>query len=102
MAKSDFTFPSLDPHSLPGPESIHRWELSNGITLLARENFSSPSVVVSGLLPAGSLLDDVKLAGTAHLTAMGLLRGTETKTAQEIFEAVESIGARARGRSLKL
>ncbi len=94
MAEISFAFPSLDPQSLPGPESIERWELANGITVLARENFLSPSVVISGYLSVGSLLDDEKTAGLAHLTAQGLSRGTQQRTAQEIFEAVESIGAR--------
>ena len=39
--------PRLDIKTLPGPETILRRELGNGITFLARENFSSPSVVVS-------------------------------------------------------
>jgi zinc protease len=94
VPKAGFSFPKLDPQSLPGPENIGRWRLANGITVLARENFVSPSVVISGILPVGSLLDDVKSAGCAHLTAQGLMRGTKQKTAQEIFEAVESIGAR--------
>jgi zinc protease len=87
-------FPALDIQALPGPENIERWELANGITLLARENFTSPSVVISGYLPVGSLFDEQTTAGLAHLTAQGLMRGTTEKTAQQIFESVESIGAR--------
>jgi zinc protease len=94
VAKATVSFPSLDQQALPGPESIKRWELENGITLLARENFASPSVVISGYLPIGSLYDDDKNVGCAHLTAQSLMRGTATKSAQDIFEAVESIGAR--------
>jgi zinc protease len=94
MAKATFAFPTLDHQSLPGPESIKRWELGNGITLLARENFASPSVVISGYLPIGSILDDEKISGCAHLTAQGLMRGSGQRSAQDIFESVESIGAR--------
>lgn len=94
MPKATFSFPSLDQHALPGPENISRWELENGMTLLARENFASPSVVISGYLPIGSLQDDEKFTGCAHLTAQSLMRGTAEKSAQDIFEAVESIGAR--------
>ena len=36
--------------SIPGPNDITRHELPNGITVLARENHSSPSVVMSGYL----------------------------------------------------
>ncbi len=37
-----------DIKSLPGPDDIGRSELPNGITLLSRSNFNSPSVVLSG------------------------------------------------------
>jgi zinc protease len=94
VAKVAFALPTLDRQALPGPESIRRWELENGITLLARENFASPSVVISGFLPIGSLLDNEQHAGCAHLAAQGLIRGTAHRSAQAIFEAVESIGAR--------
>lgn len=94
MAKAAFTFPQLDTQTLPGPQSIQRWELSNGITLLARENFVSPSVVISGFLPIGSIIDKEDQAGCAHLTALGLMRGTAERSSQEIFESIESIGAR--------
>jgi zinc protease len=94
MTKATFTLPKLDTQTLPGPESIKRWELSNEITLLARENFTSPSVVISGYLPIGSLLEDAAQAGTAHMVAQGLTRGTEQRSSQAIFESIESIGAR--------
>ena len=94
MANAAFTPPRLDTQALPGPQSIHRWELTNGITLLARENFISPSVVISGFLPIGSLRDQEHQAGCAHLTALGLTRGTAQRSSQEIFESIESIGAR--------
>ena len=44
-------------HSLPGSDDIHRELLSNGIVVLSRANFNSPSVVVSGYLQAGALFD---------------------------------------------
>ena len=94
MAKQIYELPKLDPQTLPGPESIKRWEMDNGITLLARENFASPSVVISGYLPIGSLLDEDQRAGSALLTAQGLMRGTSERSAQAMFEAIESIGAR--------
>jgi hypothetical protein len=33
--------PKLDIRSLPGPATIERRVLANGLTILARENFSS-------------------------------------------------------------
>lgn len=93
MAKPIFSLPQLDVRTLPGPETVTRRELSNGLVILARENFSSPSVVVSGYLRVGSLGETRQLAGLAHLTASALMRGTKTRSFREIFETIESIGA---------
>jgi len=79
--------------SLPGSDDIHRAELSNGITLLNRENFHSPSVVISGYLPAGSLFDQEEKLGIADFTASGLMRGSERRDHQQIYDALESCGA---------
>jgi zinc protease len=94
MAEERFSLPNLDLSALPGPETIHRRVLSNGITLLVRENFASPSVVLSGFLPVGSLAETEETAGLAYLTALALMRGTRQHTFSEIFESLESIGAR--------
>lgn len=86
--------PKLNLDSLPGPDSILRRELENGIVVLVRENLTSPSVVISGYLPCGSLLDRPDQAGLAALTASALMRGTEQRGFSELYEAIESIGAR--------
>ena len=80
-------------HSLPGPDDITRELLPNGITVLARTNFNSPSVVIGGYLPCGSLFDPDEKLGLADFTASSLLRGSEKRNFQEIFEALESTGA---------
>lgn len=94
MAELDFSLPKLDIRSLPGPDSVLRRELSNGIVILAKENFSSPSVVISGYLVAGSLGETRQDAGLAHLTSQALMRGTKERSFNQIFESIESIGAR--------
>lgn len=82
-----------DNRSLPGPEDINRKVLPNGITLLSRSNFNSPSVVISGYIAAGSYLDPLDKLGLAHFTASALTRGTKTQTFQKIFDKLESAGA---------
>jgi zinc protease len=84
----------LDLRSLPGPETILRQVFPNGIVFLGRENFSSPSVVLSGYLWVGSLQERAEQAGLAALTAAGLMRGTEDRGFEAIYESIESIGAR--------
>ncbi|MFQ5943545.1 MAG: M16 family metallopeptidase [Anaerolineales bacterium] len=86
--------PRLDVKTLPGPETVVRRELDNGITFLARENFSSPSMVISGYLRAGSLQEDAQMAGLASMTAASLMRGTRKRRFGQIYESIESIGAR--------
>jgi zinc protease len=85
--------PRLDPRTLPGPDSIRRWHLGNGIVLLVRENHASPSVVLTGYLAAGGLDETEANAGLASLTAGCLMRGTQRQSFQKIYESVESIGA---------
>ena len=69
--------PRLDIKSLPGPETVVRRALDNGITFLARENFSSPSVIISGYLPVGALMEEADMAGLASMTAASMMRGTK-------------------------
>ena len=84
---------SVNQHSLPGPDDITRVVLPNGITILARTNFNSPSVVIGGYLPCGSLFDLDEKLGLADFTASGLLRGSEKRDFQNIFDDLESAGA---------
>ena len=79
--------------SVPGPHDIHRKVLDNGITLLVRSNFNSASVVMTGILGAGSLFDTINKLGLAHFTSMALMRGTQNADFQTIFERLESAGA---------
>ena len=80
-------------HALPGTDDITRVELSNGIIVLARENFTSPSVVMDGLVWGGSLLEPDDKVGLANFHGDMLMRGTKHHTFEQIFEEIESIGA---------
>ncbi len=93
MSANSGGMPQLDIRALPGPETITRRELPNGMVLLARENFASPSVVVAGNLMAGSLFEARDKAGRADLTASALMRGTHSRNFDEIYQTIESIGA---------
>lgn len=85
---------SLRSHSsLPGPEDIHREVLPNGITVLTRSNFNSPSVSFSGYIHAGSLLDPEKKLGLADFTASALMRGTAHYSFDALYNELESVGA---------
>ena len=79
--------------SLPGSDDITREELDNGIIVLTRPNFNSPSVVVSGYLTAGGLFDPDEKLGLSDFTAAALMRGTAKRDFQGIYDALESAGA---------
>jgi zinc protease len=79
--------------SLPGPQDVLRRTLPNGITVLARENWSAPSIVVDGYLLAGNLDEPEHLAGLASFTSGMLSRGTRRRSFDEISDLVESVGA---------
>lgn len=77
----------------PGPETIQRVVLPNGLTILAYENFASESIVIEGLVRAGAQGESADHAGLASFTAALLDRGTTRRSFAEIYEALESVGA---------
>jgi zinc protease len=79
--------------SYPSPETIGRVELANGITVLCYETHGSPSVVISGYLWAGAILESRAKVGRAYLTAAMLMHGTEARSFGQINDALESVGA---------
>ena len=83
----------MNNKAYPGADDITRVELKNGITVLCRSNFNSPSIVLRGNLPAGSLFDTEEKLGLADFTASMLMRGTEKNDFQSIYDALESVGA---------
>jgi zinc protease len=79
--------------SLPSPEDIHRAMLSNGITVLARSSFNSPSISMGGYVPAGSIFESDEKLGLADFVSSSLMRGTQTRTFDAIYNELESVGA---------
>jgi len=79
--------------SLPGPEDIYRVVLPNGITVLARSSFNSPSISIGGHLPAGAIFESDAKLGLADFVSSSLMRGTQTRTFDAIYNELESVGA---------
>jgi len=80
-------------HAFPGPDSVYRTRLANGITLLVRENHAAPVVVLEGCLPVGSIHEGAEKAGLASFTASLLTRGSSRYDFDTFNETVESVGA---------
>ncbi|WP_337287370.1 pitrilysin family protein [Candidatus Methylomirabilis sp.] len=70
-----------------------RQVLENGLTLLVRSSRALPIVTIKVTVQAGSLWEPEERAGLANLTALLLTRSTTTRTAAQIDEAVDFIGA---------
>ncbi len=84
---------SPSTNAIPGSDDITRTVLPNGIVILTRANFNSPSVVISGSLTAGSLFVTPDKLGLADFTASMLMRGAGERGFQQIYDALESVGA---------
>lgn len=92
----------LDRSSAPAPgevrpfdfPKIHRFRLSNGIPVIAAQTTGLPVATLSTLLPAGALRESGEKAGLARLTASLLESGTESRSAAEVSEQLESMGIR--------
>jgi len=79
--------------ALPGPNDIYREVLPNGITVLTRSNFNSPSVVISGYFNAGAIFDTDEKLGLADFVTSALMRGTKKRTFDKIYNELEAVGA---------
>ena len=66
--------------------------LPNGMTLLLVENHEEPTLSISLSFRAGSAYDPAGKEGVAALVAELLTKGTPSQNAEQIAEAIESVG----------
>jgi zinc protease len=74
-----------------------RAELSNGAVVVAQETSMTPAVTISAAFAAGALFDPPGRGGLAYLTGRVIDRGTTSRTAGDIAQALDD-----RGVSLKV
>jgi zinc protease len=74
----------------PRPRKV---ALKNGLTLLLLENRQLPVVSLEVMVRAGSITDPGGRAGLSNFTAEMLARGTRTRSALEIAESFDLVGA---------
>lgn len=72
--------------------NIERVELGNGLVLLLSENRNVPAVSLSAVIKTGERYVADEQAGLASLAGALLDAGTESRTATEIAELIESVG----------
>ncbi len=78
---------------LPGEDNIQRVELPNGIILLTKSNFQSPTVIISGYLNCGALHDPKEKLGLSLFTSFALMRGSVFRRYRKKYNELESAGA---------
>lgn len=66
--------------------------LDNGLSVFVVENHELPIVYMKMVIVAGSLYDTKEMGGLASFTADMIRKGTNTKTAVEISEAIDFVG----------
>jgi zinc protease len=81
---------SAAPHQVLGA----RQQLPNGLVWLFSEQHSLPLVSVKILIKGGVLRDPPGKAGLANLTALLLTQGTKQRSATQIAQEVDFLGAR--------
>ncbi len=77
----------------------HRSVLSNGMVLLTSEQRTLPMVSIEMLIHAGARYDAPKQDGLANLTAELITEGTKRRTALQISESLDFLGASLSARS---
>jgi zinc protease len=71
---------------------IQKIELSNGMRLLVREDPRLPLISISAVFRGGLLAETPRTNGITRLMAKVLLKGTKTRTAEEIADTIEAVG----------
>jgi zinc protease len=71
---------------------IQKIELSNGMRLLVREDLRLPLVSMVAVFRGGLLAETPQTNGITRLMAKVLLKGTKTRTAEQIADTIEAVG----------
>ncbi|PYI93575.1 MAG: hypothetical protein DME97_04755 [Verrucomicrobia bacterium] len=71
---------------------IQKIELSNGLRLLVREDPRLPLVSMAAVFRGGLLAETRASNGITRLMAKVLLKGTKTRTAEQIADTIEAVG----------
>jgi zinc protease len=71
---------------------IQKFELSNGLRLLVREDHRLPLISINATFQAGLLAETPASNGLTRLLSRVLLKGTTTRTAGQIADEIEELG----------
>jgi zinc protease len=102
LTDDNLTVISLNPKTAPAEKremagavtarEIQKIELSNGLRLLVREDPRLPLVSMAAVFRGGLLAETRETNGITRLMAKTLLKGTKTRTAEQIADTIEAVG----------
>ena len=102
LTGNNLTIASLNPvgtvakTEAPAPPTagiqIQKFELPNGLRLLVREDPKLPFAYFNALLKGGVIAETDANNGITKLTSRMLLKGTKSRTAEQIADSIESVG----------
>ncbi len=102
LTNSNLTVVSLNPKgSIAGKSEaakpmaageIQKFELPNGVRVLVREDARLPLVAMTAVFRGGLLAETPETNGITRLMAKTLLKGTKTRTAEQIANQIEAVG----------
>src|SRR5437762_1555483 len=102
LTENNLTVVSLNPKGSLGGKAvpvkpvaageIQKFELSNGLRLLVREDPRLPLVGMGSVFRGGLLAETPQDNGITRLMAKVLLKGTKTRTAEQIADDIEAVG----------
>ncbi|HSV62974.1 MAG TPA: pitrilysin family protein [Chthoniobacterales bacterium] len=102
LVDDNLTITSLNPKATAAAASktssaisageIQKIELSNGLRLLVREDPRLPLASMAAVFRGGLLAETRETNGITRLMAKTLLKGTKTRTAEQIADTIEAVG----------
>jgi len=102
LVDSNLTIVSLNPKGsllarseaakASAPSEIQKIELSNGLRILVREDSRLPLVAINAVFRGGLLAEAPETNGITRLLARTVLKGTKTRTAEQISNQIEAVG----------
>jgi zinc protease len=83
---------SKDEVTTTAAGEVQKFELSNGLRLLVREDARLPLVSVGASFKSGLLVETKENNGIGRLLSKVLLKGTSRRTAEQIADEIEAVG----------
>jgi len=93
IAKQDASLPAAGPDPKFTLPAIEKTKLSNGLNVWTVRQTELPIVSMNLVVNAGGILDSAAKSGVALMTSSLLNQGTKTRSAVEIANSLQSIGA---------